>query len=126
MTFIPDVNSIALNPRPGYESMIIAGAPKAQGRIVAVSADGRSAQAVWRGTPGTYRFEPELQLKDTAYIVTGRATVRQPNKPDVLLVPGTLVQFPSDPFEFEITEPFLKVSFLYNPDGLNAEAEPLE
>jgi uncharacterized cupin superfamily protein len=125
MTYISDVTGLPLNPRPGYTAMIIAGNPVALGRIVSMSDDRRIARVVWRGTPGTYRFQPDPAVSDTGYIVEGVAIIRQTGKCDLNLGPGTLIEFPRDPFDMEIVEPLLKVSFLYSAAGLKVEVEPL-
>jgi uncharacterized cupin superfamily protein len=125
VTCISDVTAISLNPRPGYAAMIIAGNPVARGRIVSMSDDRRIARVVWRGTPGTYRFQPDPAVSDTGYIVEGLAVIRQAGNCDINLRPGTLIEFPRDPFDMEIVAPLLKVSFLYNAVGLKVEVEPL-
>ena len=125
MTYISDVTTLVLNPRPGYTAMIIAGKPTACGRIVSMSDDRHIARVVWRGTPGTYRFQPDPSVRDTGYIVEGRAIIRQTGKHDLNLGAGTLIEFPRDPFDMEILSPLLKVSFLYSATGLKVEVEPL-
>lgn len=123
---IIDVQNIPLNPRPGYDAMVIQGAPKASGRIVSFSDDGRTARVVWRGTPGKYRFTPDPSVIDVAYIVSGRLAIDQPGKGRIVLSAGSLVEFPREPFDLEIMETFLKVSFLYCAGGLKMKPEPLE
>ena len=122
---IPNVPSIPLCPRPAYRKMIVAGSPEAFGRIVGMSDDRRTAYVVWRGTVGTYRFQPDPATMDTCYVIQGRAIVRRPNEADAVLTPGALFQFPREPFEMQIVEEFVKTSFLYNPNGLSCEVEPL-
>ncbi len=125
LTFLPDVLSIPLNRRPGYDQMIRSGSPQAFGRIVAVSEDRRTARVVWRGTPGTFSFVPDARTIDVAVIVKGRLIVRVPGQPVIHAAAGSLIEFPREPFELEILEEFTKVSFLYHPERLQLEVEPL-
>lgn len=125
LMYLPDAARIPLIPRPAYQTMIVAGAPQAFGRIVWVSDDKRTARVVWRGTPGTYAFSPDGRTIDVGVILSGRFIVRVPGEPDRDVRAGALVEFPRVPFEMEIIEEFTKVSFLYHPDGLTAVAEPL-
>ncbi len=123
--FIADATQVPLNPRPGYEAMIVSGSPVAQGRIVSVSDDQCTAHVLWHGTQGTYAFKPDAITIDTAYVLFGRLIIRQAGRDDQHLGPGALFTFPHEPFELEIIEPFLKHSTLYNPEGLTLEVEPL-
>ena len=123
--YIPKIQDVTLNPRPAYDDSIITGSPKATGRIVSLSEDRRVAHVIWHGTPGAYRFEPDPKITDTGYVVKGRVIIRQEGKPDLHLEPGSLVEFPQQPFEFEIVEPFTKHSVLHHPDGLSVQVEPL-
>ena len=123
--FFPRIKDVPLHPRPAYDDTIVRGTPKAAGRIVSLSPDRRVAHVIWHGTVGTYRFEPDPQVTDTGYVVEGRVIIRQEGKPDLHLEAGALVEFPKQPFEFEIVEPFTKHSVLHHPDGLSVEAEPL-
>ena len=125
MLHVADVTTIPLIPRPSYEAMIVRGHPRAEGRILSLSADGRTARVVWRGTPGAYAFRPDPEVVDVGYIVSGRLAIHQAGQPTRQLGPGSLIEFPRTPFEMEITETFTKVSFLYHPTGLKATAEPL-
>jgi len=126
LTFLPDALSIPLVPRPGYQKMILAGSPLAFGRIVSLSDDRRTARVVWRGTPGTFAFTPDSRTVDVGVILKGRFVVRVPGEPDRHATAGSVIEFPRVPFELEIIEEFTKVSFLYHPDGLQVECEPLE
>ncbi len=122
---VPDARTIPLLPRPAYREMVIAGSPEAFGRIVGMSEDRRTAYVVWRGTPGTYQFQPDPILTDTCYVIKGRAIVRCPSQSEAVLSPGTLYQFPREPFQLEIVEEFTKTSFLYRAEGLKCEVEPM-
>lgn len=126
MLHIPDVQQLPLNPRPGYDAMIVRGQPQAAGRILSLSDDRKTARVVWRGTPGAYAFKPHPRMIDVAYIVYGQVVIRQPGRPDVRLAKGAMIEFPREAFELEIVETFMKVSFLYDPEGLTLQAEPLE
>ena len=124
LTFLPDVLSIPLNSRPGYEKMIKVGSPKAFGRIISLSDDKRTARVVWRGTPGTFAFTPDIRTIDVAVIVKGKLIVRAQGEPDKFATAGSLIEFPRVPFDLEILEEFTKISFIYHPDGLQMECEP--
>ena len=125
MLHIPDIQQVPLNPRPGYDAMIVRGQPKAAGRILSLSEDRRTARVIWRGTPGVYLFKPDPVVIDVAYIVHGQVVIRQAGQPEMRLGPGSMIEFPRKEFEMEIVECFMKVSFLYHPDGLKLQAEPL-
>jgi len=122
---VPDVTGIPLNPRPGCDDAIIAGKPVASGRILSFSNDRRTARVVWHGTPGTFAFDATGDTIDIGYVVAGKVVIRQQGQDDITITPGSLIEFPRGKFEFEIVEAFTKVSFLYNPNGLEMEAEPL-
>lgn len=123
--FVPDAFALPLLPRPGYDAMIRKGNPRAFGRVVALSDDKRTARVVWRATPGTYAFSPDATTVDVGVILKGKIIVRCPGRPDLAVGAGGVIEFPREPFELDITEEFVKVSFLYNPQGLRLEAEPL-
>ena len=124
MLYISDIQKVQLNPRPAYDSMIVKGKPQATGRIVSLSDDRRTARVIWRGTPGTYAFKPDPSVIDVGYIVYGQVVINQPGKAEVRLGPGSLIEFPREPFQMEIVETFMKVSFLYSANGLKVQAEP--
>ena len=125
MLHIPDIKKVPLNPRPGYAAMIIGGSPQAAARIVSLSQDGKTARVIWRGTPGRYAFKPDPSVIDVGYIVYGKVVIHRPPQAAIELQPGSLIEFPRDPFEMEIVETFMKVSFLYSANGLKLAAEPL-
>jgi len=125
MLVIPDVKKVPLHARPAYAAMIVGGSPEAAGRIVSLSEDGKTARVIWRGTPGRYAFKPDPSVVDVAYIVYGKVLIRRPPQAAIELGPGSLIEFPRDPFEMEIREAFMKVSFLYSANGLKLAAEPL-
>ncbi len=125
MLYIFDIKQIPLNPRPGYDAMIVRGQPQAAGRIISLSEDRKTARVIWRGTPGTYAFKPHPRMIDVAHIVYGSVVIHRPGQAAIRLAAGSLVEFPRDPFDLEIIETFMKVSFLYDPEGLTLQAEPL-
>jgi hypothetical protein len=124
MLYFFDVSQVPLNPRPSYESIITEGKPHAAGRIVALSPDRRTATVIWRGTSGTYSFKPDPQVTDIGYIVYGRLVIKCGPK-EYPLGPGSLIEFPREPFQMKIFETFMKVSSLYSADGLKVQLEPL-
>ncbi len=123
--FIADVSSIPLLPRPAYKQMIVAGNPEVFGRIFFVSDDRRTAYLVWRATPGTLRFTPDPITSDSCVVIAGSACIRQNQHSPITIRCGAFCRFPNEPFELEIQEEFLKVSFLYDPEKLMCQAETL-
>lgn len=104
--FVPDATHIPLIPRPAYASMVVSGNPKVSGRIVSLSEDKRAAQVIWRSTPGTFRFKPDSATADCGCVVSGRAIIRRTGRADIHLSPGSLIEFPREPFEMEVIERF--------------------
>ena len=125
MHYIPDIHQIPLNPRPGYDAMIISGQPQAAGRIISLSKDRSTARVVWRGIPGTYAFKPHPRMIDVAIVVYGRVAINCLGWVVILLGAGLLFEIPRDRFDLEIIETFIKVSFLYTSEGLTLQAKPL-
>lgn len=125
MFYISDIKQVPLNPRPSYDAMIVRGQPQAAGRIVSLSGDRRTAYVIWRGTPGNYLFKPDPRVIDVGYITCGKLAIHQLGKKPIGLAAGSLIEFPRDSFEMEITETFMKVSFLYATDGLALQVESL-
>ena len=125
MTIHENLGDIPLIVRSLPPAFIKEGSPTASGRVLAVSEDRRTDRVVWECTPGSLALEPDPSVIDVGYVLFGRATVCPDGGDEKEIRPGTLIEFPRQPYVFRVLETLRKVSFIYRPAGLALIVEPL-
>ena len=97
---------------------MLSGAPHASGLVVWRSDDGRRAVAIYRCTPGSFRWRQTAD--ETIAVIEGRATVKPDRSQAFELRPGDIARLPSGiDAEWNVHDTLLDIVNLHSEGGLD-------